>query len=300
MLSAPQATPVQEIHDPALERAGVRLLVKRLDLTHPDISGNKWYKLKYNLRAAREQGHDTLLSFGGPWSNHIHALAAAGHEHGFRTIGVIRGDEPRALTPTLQFARDNGMMLRYLNRSDYRRKRSPEIVERLQDELGAFYLIPEGGSNASAVQGCAEIVSQIDQPFDVLACACGTGGTLAGLVTGLNGSRRALGVAVLKGAGFLYDDIQALLSADYDNWCINLDYHFGGYAKTTPELIEFMHCFEQRHAIPLEQVYTAKLFHALLDLAAKGEFARGTTVMALHSGGLQGRVGLTYSNATES
>lgn len=290
---ASRPTPVQVIHDPLLERAGVQLLIKRLDQVHPAISGNKWYKLKYNLQAARDQGHDTLLSFGGAWSNHIHALAAAGHAGGFRTHGVIRGDEPRSLTPTLRFARDKGMVLHHVSRGAYRHRHTAAFIAALRAELGEFYLIPEGGSNALAVQGCAEIIAEIDQPFDVIACACGTGGTLAGLVAGLGGRRRALGVAVLKGAGFLYDAVRAWLPAAYDNWHIDLDYHCGGYARTTPELLEFLHRFETRHAIPLEQVYTAKLFYALFDRAARGGFDRGTTVMAVHSGGLQGRAGLT-------
>ena len=276
-----------------LDKAGVRLLIKRLDLVHPVISGNKWYKLKYNLLAAREQGHDTLLSFGGSYSNHIHAMAGAGAEYGFNSIGVIRGEEHTPLNPTLQFAVDHGMQLFYLNRADYRRKDSAEIIARLRAEFGDFYLIAEGGSNALAVKGCAEIIADIDQSFDVIACACGTAGTLSGLIAGLHGERQALGVAVLKGAVFLNDEVKALLAASglpqFDNWRIELDYHFGGYAKTEPGLLEFMRRFETAYAIPLEQVYTGKLMFALFDLIGKGAFARGTTLLVLHSGGLQGR-----------
>ena len=292
MVLLPRPTPVQTLHDPLLERAGVELLIKRLDRVHPLICGNKWYKLKYNLPAAREQGYETVLSFGGAWSNHIHALAAAGRAYGFETVGVIRGEAPRSLTPTLRFARDQGMRLHFLSRADYRRKHNAEIVERLRTEFGDFYWLPEGGSNALAVRGCAEIVADVDQAFDVIACACGSGGTLAGVVSGLAGRRRALGVAVLKGATFLYDAVRALTAADYDNWHIDLDHHYGGYAKTTPDLLAFMHEFEARHAMPLDQVYTGKLMSALYDLIARGAFARGSTLLALHSGGLQGRAGL--------
>ena len=293
MLLTPQATLLHEIHDPRLDAAGVRLLVKRLDLVHPVISGNKWYKLKYNLLSAREQGYKTLLSFGGAYSNHIHALAGAGSAYGFKTIGVIRGEEHLPLKPTLQFADDHGMQLYYLDRCDYRRKDSSEIIARLRQQLGEFFLIPEGGSNALAVKGCAEIIADIDVSFDVISCACGTGGTLTGLIVGLQGTRQALGVAVLKGARFLYEEVNTLLQQSinhhYGNWMINFDYHFGGYAKTTAELFDFMHRFETRHGIPLEQVYTGKMLFALYDLIDKGEWERGTTIVALHSGGLQGR-----------
>ncbi len=296
MLLSPLATPIEEIHDRLLEQAGVRLLVKRLDLVHPVISGNKWYELRYNLLTAREQGFKTLLSFGGAYSNHIHALAGAGHCYGFKTIGVIRGEEHLPLNPTLQFAVDHGMQLEYLNRVDYRLKNSSEITEKLKRKFGEYYLIPEGGGNALAAKGCAEIIDDIDQPFDVIACACGTGGTLAGLIAGLQGKRKALGVAVLKGAGFLRADVANLLQnsidQQYNNWQINLDYHFGGYAKTTEPLINFIHEFETKHGIPLEQVYTGKLMFALFDLIGKGEFEHGTTLLALHSGGLQGRADL--------
>ena len=295
MLLTPQPTPIQEVHDAVLDQAGVRLLVKRLDLVHPIISGNKWYKLKYNLIAAREQGFETLLSFGGAYSNHIHALAGTGAEYGFNTIGVIRGEEHSPLNPTLQFAVDNGMQLLYLNRADYRRKNSAEIIDRLKAEFGDFYLIPEGGSNVLAVKGCAEIIADIDQSFDVIACACGTAGTLSGLVAGLQGERQALGLAVLKGADYLGDEVRSLLSAggyqQYQNWQINLDYHFGGYAKIKPELLEFMYRFEAQHGIPLEPIYTGKLMFGLYELISGGYFLRGQTVLALHSGGLQGHVG---------
>ncbi len=295
MLLQAQPTPVQEIHDAVLDKAGVRLLIKRLDLVHPLISGNKWYKLKYNLIAARGQGCQTLLSFGGAYSNHIHALAAAGAEYGFNTIGVIRGEAHDPLNPTLQFAADHGMLLHYLSRADYRRKNSVAMNEWLKAEFGDFYLIPEGGSNALALKGCAEIVADIDQPFDVIACACGTAATLAGLIAGLQGQRQALGFAVLKGAGFLCDEVKSLLSAgayqQHDNWQINLDYHFGGYAKIRPELLGFMHRFETEHGILLEPIYTGKLLFGFYDLLAAGYFQPGQTVLVLHTGGLQGRTG---------
>lgn len=289
----PRTPPLQILRDPLCDARGVSLALLRTDLIHPVISGNKWYKLKYNLAEARRRGHDTLLSFGGAYSNHLHALAGAGAEYGFKTLGVIRGEEHLPLNRTLSFARDRGMRLTYLDRASYRRKHAPEILARLIEEFGDFYLIPEGGGNALAVQGCMEMVEAIGQPFDVLACACGTGATLAGLAAGLNGAQQALGFAVLKGAGFLTREVQGFLAAaghgGLANWSINLDYHFGGYAKTTPALIDFIARFEAEHAIPLEQVYTGKLLFGLYDLIMKGHFAPGTRLIAVHSGGLQGR-----------
>ena len=299
MLSPPQATPIQEITDPLLDQCGVRLLVKRCDLVHATISGNKWYKLKYNLLAARQQGQDTLLSFGGAYSNHIYALAAAGDEYDFKTIGVIRGEARQPLNATLQFAVAHGMSLYYLNRVDYREKESPVFLQQLQQQLGQFYLLPEGGTNRLAVEGCREILEDVTEPFDIVACACGTGGSFAGVVAALHGQQRALGVAVLKGAGFLGDVVKEWVwksvSQRFDNWQIEYDCHHGGYAKVTPELLVFMQRFERMHGIFLDPVYTGKLFFALYGLAAKGRFERGTTLLAIHSGGLQGRAGFGLS-----
>lgn len=269
------------------------MFVKREDLIHPIVSGNKWHKLKYNLIAAQQQGYDTVLSFGGAYSNHIHALAGAGHALGLNTIGVIRGEAYEPLNATLQFAVDHHMVLHYLNRIDYRRKNTPEMIADLHAQWGAFYCIPEGGSNALAVKGCADIVADIDEPFDVIACACGTGGTLAGLVTGLTGNAHALGFAVLKGGDFLNQAVQQFVQegaeASYDNWSVNLDYHFGGYAKSKPPLLAFIADFERRHGIPLEPVYTGKLMYGVFDLIEQGYFPAGSSIVVLHSGGLQGR-----------
>ena len=274
----------------------MRLLIKREDLIHPVVSGNKWHKLKYNLIEARAQGFDTLLSFGGAYSNHIHALAGAGHELGFKTIGVIRGEEYSPLNPTLQFAVNHGMRLHYLCRSDYRRKTQPDIIRQLHEMFGNFYCIPEGGSNALAVKGCAEIAQNIEHHFNVICTACGTGGTLAGLVAGLKGDKEALGFAVLKDARFLLTQVTSLLEkstgCSFSNWDINPDYHFGGYAKTNGELIGFINTFTSKHNISLEPIYTGKMMYGIYDLISHGYFQRGQTILAVHTGGLQGLVGM--------
>ncbi len=289
----PAFRPLQEVEDKNLDKSGVRLLIKREDLVHPIISGNKWHKLKYNLEAAKAQQHNTLLSFGGAYSNHIHALAGVGKAYGFNTIGIIRGEAYNPLNPTLQFAVDHGMQLHYLSRSDYRHKHEPGIIDQLKEYFGEFYLIPEGGSNALAVKGCQEIITDIDIPFDVITSPCGTGGTLAGLISGLEGKKKALGFAVLKGAHFLQDDIAQLLhdanKPRFENWEINLDYHFGSYAKKNPDLINFIDEFEAKHTIPLEPIYTGKMMYGLFDLIRQGKFSRGTTIVAIHTGGLQSK-----------
>lgn len=294
-------TPLQPIQDTVTEAAGITLYMKREDLIHPQISGNKSRKLKYNLLEAKKRGKDTLLTFGGAYSNHIYAVAAAGKLFNFCTIGIIRGEETLPLNPTLTFATACGMQLHYINRSDYRLKDTTEFTTQLIEKFGNFYLIPEGGSNALAVKGCMEIVEEITVPFDYLCCACGTGGTMAGLIAALEGQQKAIGFSALKGGGFLYDEVKSLLKDYYslhpsswnviipNNWEINLDHHFGGYAKTTPELINFIQTFETAHAIPLEQVYTGKMLFGLYDLIKKGYFRRGETIVAIHTGGLQGR-----------
>ncbi|WP_040398400.1 1-aminocyclopropane-1-carboxylate deaminase/D-cysteine desulfhydrase [Cesiribacter andamanensis] len=288
-----QPSPIQLLDDPLLEAARVRLYLKRDDLLHPHISGNKWRKLYYNLEAARQQGWERLLTFGGAYSNHIAATAAAGREWGLQTIGIIRGEEHLPLNPTLQFARQQGMALHYLDREAYRHKDEPAQLEALQQQLGPFYYIPEGGSNALAVKGCAELVGELDvQQYDFIATACGTGGTLAGLVAGLNRRQQALGFPVLRGSSYLKGAVDALTEAYngqcYQNYQLMPDYHFGGYAKWTPELINFINLFRDKTGIPLDPIYTGKMMFGLYDLVKKGWFKPGTRLLAIHTGGLQG------------
>ena len=287
------STPLQKLDSDQLSRADITLWVKRLDLVHPLVSGNKWYKLKYNLLAAKEEGATTILSFGGAYSNHIHALAAACQMLGFASIGVIRGEPHTPLNATLQFAQACGMQLHYLNRADYRLKHTHLIQQQLKTEYGNPYIVPEGSSNALALKGVAELITELGDDYDRLCCACGSGGTLAGLIAGLAGRKQLEGFAALKGAGFLSTDVQRLLAegayADPKNWHINLDYHFGGFAKTTPQLLAFIQQFEAEHGIPLEPLYTGKLFYGLFERITAGAYPPGTRIIALHSGGLQGR-----------
>lgn len=287
--------PIQQLHDPLFEEQGVTLWVKREDLLHPTISGNKWRKLKYNLQEAHRQGKNTLLTFGGAYSNHIAAVAAAGKGFGFKTIGIIRGEEHLPLNPTLSFATSCGMKLQYISREQYRQKQDPGFLKYLSEQVGHPYIIPEGGTNLLAVKGCAEIVQEITLAYDYICCAAGTGGTMAGIVAGLAGEKQALGFPALKGGEFLEKEIAELVldytGRNFDNWKLNTAYHFGGYAKVKPELLDFMRLFQQGHHVSLDPIYTGKMFFGIYDLIRGGYFARGSRIVAVHTGGLQGNKG---------
>lgn len=282
-------TPIQEIHDPIFEKAGVRVLIKREDLNHPHISGNKWWKLKYNLDEAIRQKLTTLLTFGGAYSNHIYATAEAANELGLKSIGIIRGEEALPLNTTLSFAKEQGMTLHYVSRDLYRTKGEQNLIDDLHENFGDFYLIPEGGTNDLAVKGVEEFARTLGNGFDYLCCAVGTGGTMAGLVMGVDKRKEVIGISVLKGGEFLNEEVRKFLVKRYTKWRIETGYHFGGYAKSDRDLMNFINLFESTQSILLDHVYTGKLFFGVFDLINKNNFKRGSTVMILHSGGLQGR-----------
>jgi 1-aminocyclopropane-1-carboxylate deaminase len=292
-----KTTPIQEFTSPLFNEYKLRLLVKREDLNHPFVSGNKWWKLKYNLEEAMHLGHDTLLTFGGAYSNHIFATAAAGKELGLKTIGIIRGEEILPLNHTLAFAESSGMKLHYISREAYRKKTEPEFIAQLQHQFGNFYLIPEGGTNELAVKGCAQFANQLDKEidFDYLCLSVGTGGTMAGMIEGLAPSKRIIGFSSLKGGEFLVEEIKKMTSPEKTNWSINTDYHFGGYGKTTRELIAFIEDVQKIHQLPLDQVYTAKMVMGIFDLVYQGYFVKESTVLILHTGGLQGCISKNHS-----
>jgi len=285
----PRPVPLQRLSDPILDAHGVALTLKREDQVHPGMSGNKFWKLKYNVKAALDAGHTTLLTFGGAYSNHIHAVAMVGHALGLKTIGIIRGECHQALNPVLAAAHQHGMQLAYLDRSTYRQKHSDEVMAALTQTWGRFYCLPEGGSNALAIQGTREILLPVTPSFDVVCCACGTGGTLAGLIAALSPQQQALGVSVLKGGGFLQAQIArwlAEIGVESSRWSLALQYHWGGFAKHKPELLAFIDTFKQQHGIPLEPVYTGKMMYAVYDMIQQGYFPVGTRVLALHTGGV--------------
>ena len=281
-------SPIVEVFDPVPTDAQIRLFLKRDDLIDPEIPGNKWRKLRHNLEAAQRVGAGTLLTFGGAYSNHIRATARAGADHGFETIGVIRGESHLPLNPVLQSAFDSGMQITYMDRATYREKMSAPVIDSLHRKFGDFYLLPEGGSNTEAVHGCAELPEEMsaDQVGDsyIFTCAVGTGGTLAGVAAGLPRKARAIGFAVLKGGDFLTDDVRRLQTAagyHTENWHIETDYSFGGYAKRRLELDEFIEVFRQRHGITLDWVYEAKMMLGLFRMIQAGRFRPGTTLVAL-------------------
>lgn len=280
-----------KINDPFLNDHQVNLWIKRDDLLHPVISGNKWRKLKYNLDHALSIGADTLISMGGAYSNHLHALAYTGKMLGLKTIGIIRGERTSSLTPTLQDMENWGMELRFISRSAYREYRNHTHPGDLPGIEPNQYWLPEGGANKLALKGIAELVDEIDIPYDTLCVACGTGATLAGLINTVPKQQSVLGFAALKNASFLMSDVQSLLFGEFNNGEIFLDYHFGGFAKLKPELALFMNQFEQKTSIPLEPVYTGKMLYGIYDLIAKGFFKPGHRIIALHTGGLQGKRG---------
>ena len=301
-------SPLQEVVTSWSTKAEVKLFVKRDDLIHPLVSGNKFRKLKYNLLETKEQGIDTILSFGGAYSNHIHALAAACSNENLKSIGIIRGDEIRPLNPTLQFAEDNGMQLYWITRAEYRHKTSVEFIEQLKERFGQFYLVPEGGTNELAIRGTSEIIPEIETPFDYVCTGVGTGGTIAGLIKSCPVGSKVLGFSALKG-DFLIDEVKNLLDDDCKEnqgsllsgslekekqvrlWDINCDYHFGGYAKVKPELWDFISEFKSETEIQLEPIYNGKMMYGIKDLCQKGFFKAGETIIALHTGGLQGLSG---------
>ncbi|MFE7135137.1 1-aminocyclopropane-1-carboxylate deaminase/D-cysteine desulfhydrase [Streptomyces sp. NPDC057638] len=284
-------SPLQELDsaaDPAFHRRGIRLLLKRDDLIHPDLPGNKWRKLMPTLRAAAGR---PLLTFGGAYSNHLRATAAAGRLLGFPTIGVVRGDElaDRPLNPSLARCAADGMTLVFVDRATYRRKDDPATLARLLAEHAppGTRAVPEGGSDALAATGCAALGRELRGLTDVAAVACGTGGTLAGLAAGLAPGQRALGFPVLKG-GFLTAECVRLQREAFGgrvgDWRLEERFHGGGYARTGPELEAFATAFEDRHAVPVERIYVAKMLWGLTTLVTEGAFEPGTTLTAVITG----------------
>ena len=275
---------------------GVAVFMKREDLLHAEVSGNKFRKLKYNLENAIFEEHDTLLTFGGAFSNHIAATAAAGKACNLKTIGVIRGEElgkdvQKTLreNPTLAFAVSCGMRLEFISRADYREKTSAEFIEKLQKKFGNFYTVPEGGTNEFAVKGCEEILSEEDKDFEVVCCAVGTGGTISGIINSSAEKQKILGFPALKG-DFLKAEVAHF--SKKNNWELITNYHFGGYAKVDRELINFINDFKKNYGIQLDPVYTGKMMFGILDLIEKGYFSENSRILAIHTGGLQGISGM--------
>ena len=282
----------QKIHLPILEEKGITLNIKREDLIHPLISGNKYRKLKYNILTAKTAKEDTLLTFGGAYSNHIAATAYAGKQEGLRTIGVIRGEELKdkwQKNTTLLLARTHGMQFKFVSREAYRNKDTSEFKTQLKKEFGRFYMLPEGGTNGLAVEGCQEIMTPADAQFHVITSAVGTGGTIAGIINASNNKQRIIGFPALKG-DFLQEDICKF--ANKKNWELQNKYHFGGYGKVSPILIQFINDFKKQTNIPLDPIYTGKMLYGVIQMITEDCFKSGTKILAIHTGGLQGIAGM--------
>ena len=281
----------QELGLPGLADKGIRIAIKREDLLYPEVAGNKFRKLKYNLLAARQAGLEKLLTFGGAYSNHIHATAAAGRQAGLETIGIIRGEElaNRALNPTLEDARAAGMTLHFVSREEYRLRDDPQVLENYQKLYGPAYILPEGGSNQLAVRGCEEILCPEDLSYDVICCSVGTGGTLAGLARAAAPGQRVRGYAAVASGAL---DAAIVQWCDHANWEVTYRHHLGGYAAVTEELITFINRVYEQTGVPLDPVYTGKLILGIAKDVADGTIPPGSRVLAIHTGGLQGIRGM--------
>lgn len=268
----------------------IEVVIKREDAIHPYISGNKFRKLKYNVQEAQRLNHDTLLTFGGAFSNHIAAVASVGQLCGLKTIGIIRGEELSEVSnPTLDYAKSCGMQLYFISRQAYQQKHTTSFLKTLSEKFGDFYLLPEGGTNALAVKGCEEILTKHDADYDYICCSVGTGGTISGIINSSLPHQKVLGFPALKG-DFLREEIAKF--ALKSHWDLITDYHFGGYGKIPTELIRFINTFKSNYDIPLDPIYTGKLVFGVFDLIEKGYFPKGSKILVIHTGGLQGIAGM--------
>lgn len=290
-------SPNQRIHLRILAEKEIELWIKREDEIHPEVSGNKFRKLKYNILQAKKENKNTILSFGGAFSNHILATASAAKMEGLNSIGVIRGEElgedlkaTLSSNPTLSAAYSYGMKFVFISREDYRKKSEPEMISKLNLELGDFYLVPEGGTNELAVKGCEEILTKDDEQFDYICSCVGTGGTLAGLINSSSSNQKVLGYPALKG-DFLKEEIEKFVSSK-NNWELITDYNFGGYAKHPIELIQFINEFKKQTDIALDPIYTGKMMYGILDQVQNDKFSKGSKILVIHTGGLQGIKGI--------
>lgn len=277
------------------QESRIEVWVKRLDELDAIASGNKWFKLKDNFKEAKRLGFSTLLTFGGAYSNHIAATAFWGKKEGVRTIGVIRGEElgrnlEKVLleNPTLKGAFENGMQFHFVSREDYREKNKHGFLEKLNLAFGAFYTLPEGGTNALAIKGCEEILTAGDEDFDLICCAVGTGGTISGIINASKSHQKIWGFSALKTD--LSDKVGAFVQKD--NWKLFQEENFGGFAKINGDLVSFMNRFARKYDLSLDPVYTGKMAYALIQKLEDGEIQPEQRILMIHSGGLQGISGM--------
>jgi 1-aminocyclopropane-1-carboxylate deaminase len=291
---------IDPVDDELLRAKKVRLSVLRLDQIHPLVSGNKWFKLKENIKEAVQQHCTSLLTFGGAYSNHLIATAAAARASRLRSVGIVRGFHGKEYpTETLKQCETLGMQLHYVSREDYAEKREGKFLSELQVLYPEAYIIPEGGDNTNGMIGAGEIASYIPHDTNIVTLAVGTGTTFSGIRNRLDSTVSMLGFPVMKGGMYLKEEIEHKLTTNKDNWQLNADYHFGGFAKYNQELIDFMNTFFVKHHIPLDIIYTAKMMYGIFDLLQQDYFPQGSNICCIHTGGLQGNSAvsqyLTYS-----
>ncbi|MCG7531453.1 pyridoxal-phosphate dependent enzyme [Psychrobium sp. MM17-31] len=292
LLHSTVSSPLQQLSDPLFDEHRIKVYIKRDDLIHPQISGNKWRKLKYNLLYAKQQGYNEVLSFGGAYSNHIHSLAFAGQANGLKTIGIIRGEyDPN--NPTIRDAKEAGMHIEFVNRSDYRRRFDQDYLSEIQDKYPNALIVPEGGTNDLALLGLAEMVEEIPkEKAQFIITACGSGGTSAGILKAMQPEQTLISIPVLKKADYLKQEIIDLAKCNVHQLQFLTEFHQGGYGKVTPELVTFIEQFETTHAIQLEPIYNGKMMIAFYQLVRENYFKPHSSVTLIHTGGLQGLNGL--------
>jgi 1-aminocyclopropane-1-carboxylate deaminase len=289
-----QPSLLSPLDDPLFKQHQIKVWLKRDDLLHPIISGNKWRKLKYSLNYGLSLEKNTFVSMGGAYSNHLHALAFTGKLLNIKTCAFIRGEQPKHLNPTLCDLLNWGMSLEFISRSDYKALRAYKNYDSLPNIKSNEYWLPEGGALILALQGVGELVTEIKSSFDWICCPCGTGATLAGIIQAVPEQTQVLGISALKGGDFLNDEVKQWLPEfmkSQKNWRINTHYHFGGFAKTKINLLDFINQFEKNQGIAIEPVYSGKMLFALYDLISQGYFKAGASIIAVHTGGLQGKRG---------
>ncbi|ESP95338.1 MULTISPECIES: 1-aminocyclopropane-1-carboxylate deaminase/D-cysteine desulfhydrase [Pseudoalteromonas] len=295
LTSSHTESPLQTINHPLLVEKKIDLIIKRDDLLHPTVQGNKWRKLKYNLLELKRQQYQSLLTFGGAFSNHLYATAMASKVFQIPAHFIVRGPNLDPKNPTLRFAKACGVNLLPVTRVEYRQRHETDYLAQLQRQFPTAYIIPEGGSNKFALQGCKELAQSLPRS-DYLCCAVGSGGTLAGLLNGIDDATHVLGLAVLKGAHYLNEEVTKLnpSAATKPNWQILSQFHDGGYGKFSAALWQFCQHMKRQYHLPLEPIYSGKMLFGLWQLIQQDYFPRGSTIVAIHTGGLQGLDGLRY------
>lgn len=296
-------TPVMTLDIPEFTELGISLSIKRDDLQHNIVSGNKVFKLYYHLEHCKKNNINTILTYGGAYSNHVHATAFAAKQLGMKSVAIIRGEQILPLNPTLKDCVHWGMTIEPVSRLDYQQKTNSKDIQRVLSRYPDAHVVPEGGADISGVLGAGLIMNEINPlDYDYVVCGCGTGTTLSGLIASGYPGVHYLGMAVLKGANWMNKEVQHWLDQISEHpdtpknasqlaaieWSINTDYHFGGYAKTKPQLTEFISQMKHSYDLPLEPIYTGKALYGVLDLAKKGFFKTGSRILFIHTGGLQG------------